>query len=204
MPIQGGGSPGHYTAPVRRVVRRPSYTPRRTPVYRAPSYTPYYGGGGNYGGGGGGGGGTTPKVSKPKPPPSLSFWLRHDADYQDQLRAFGRSLSDFMADVGRRKTTLGTDYKTGVKRMGDQRVKDIQDIMNDFAARGLLKSGLYGQRQADYEKQYQQNLTDLETQNKKSLTDISNEEKNFRRQQELQKESARKEAARRRAEKYGI
>jgi len=198
--------------------QRRNATRRATGVQRTPRRTGggggYTGGGGYVGGGGngysvglgGGGGGRLGRLGRGghQGAPSLNNWLARDTDYQDQLRAFNRSLSDFMADVGRRKTSLSTDYSTGVKRMGEQRVKDLADIMNDFASRGLLKSGLFGQRQGDYEKQYQQNLTDLSTQNKKALTDLSTEEKNYRRQQELQKESARKEAARRRAEKYGI
>jgi len=88
--------------------------------------------------------------------------------------------------------------------MGEQRVKDLQDIMNDFAARGLLKSGLYGQRQSDYEKQYQTNLGNLTRNETSQLQDLSTEQTQFQRQQELQKETARKEAAARRASKYGL
>lgn len=170
-------------------------------------YTYHAGGGGggrSYGGGGGGGGSRTVRAPKPKPPPSLSAWLSRDADYQDQLRAYSRALSDFGADVSRRTGKVNADYSAGVKSMGEQRVKDLQDIMNDFAARGLLKSGLYGQRQADYEKQYQSNLSDLGRNKKSLLDDISTEQTQFKRQQELQKETARKDAARRRAEKYGL
>lgn len=155
----------------------------------------YYGpGGGGYKGGGGGA----------RKAPSLASWLGKDADYQDQLRAYARSLSDFNADVKRRKGKIEADYTAGTKSMGEQRVKDLQDIMNDFAARGLLKSGLYGQRQADYEKQYNTNLSELGRNRTGLLGDISQESKNFQREQSLGKESARKEAARRRAEKYGI
>lgn len=159
-----------------------------------------YSGGGFSGGGGGGGGGS----SRPASPPSLSSWLGRDADYQDQLRAFARSLSDFGADTKRRTGKVNADYESGAKQMGTQRVKDLSDIMNDFASRGLLKSGLYGARAAEYETTYNTNLGELGKNKKSLLDDIGTEESNFKRQQSLAKETARKEAARRRAEKYGI
>lgn len=177
--------------------RRPRVT-SSAPRYSTPSLSR------GYNSGGGGSSSRIAKAPKPKPPPSLSQYLARDADYQDQLRSYARSFSDFTADVGRRKTKLTGDYNAGVKSMGDQRVKDLQDIMNDFASRGLLQSGLYGQRESDYEKQYQSNLSDLGRQQKSNLGDISAEQTQFTRQQQLEKESARKDAARRRAEKYGI
>ena len=167
---------------------------------RVSSPAPSYGGYSPYSGGGG----PAPKPSKPKPPPTLAQYLNSDADYQDQMRAFQRALSDFGADVKRRTGKVTADYDKGAKQMGEQRVKDLSDIMNDFAARGLLKSGLYGQRESEYEKTYQNNLTELGNNRKSLLDDISTEQKNYQRQQELQKETAKKEAARRRAEKYGI
>jgi hypothetical protein len=222
MPLDAGSSlrrPGYNRPKLTQQKYNPAKRKYRGPTTRsarsANSYGPRYykqrlsgGGSGGYGGGSGfgsgGGGGGSFRVSKPKPPPSLSSWLRRDVDYQDQLRAFGRSLSDFGADIKRRTGKVEADFTSGSKSMGEQRVRDLQDIMNDFAARGLLKSGLYGQRQADYEKQYQTNLSELGRNRTSLLGDISQEQKQFSREQSLQKESARKEAARRRAEKYGL
>src|SRR5216117_857444 len=162
----GGGSAP--TGPERNTYkppRREANTATRR-AYSPPSYSSGGGyggggGGGNYGGGGGGCGGTTAPAVKAPPPPSLASWLKTDADYQDQLRAFAKTLADETANVTQRQGRVKTDYQSGVSSMGEQRVKDLQDIMNDFAARGLLKSGLYGQRQSDYEKQYQTNLGNL-------------------------------------------
>lgn len=156
-------------------------------------------GGNPYGGGGGGGGGRPSGGA-----PSLGSWLGQDADYQDQLRAFQRSLSDFSAETKRRRGKVEADYSSGAKQMGTQRVKDLSDIMNDFASRGLLKSGLFGARQSEYEQTYNTNLGELGKNRKGLLDDIGSEESQFKRQQALAKETARKEAARRRAEKYGI
>jgi hypothetical protein len=202
------GDSGPFNHPGRRnKPSRPKARPSPNPTYsRGFTYRPprNSGGGGSFSGGGFVGGGGGGSVSRPKPPPSLSQWLARDADYQDQQRSFSRALSDFTADYTRKRGKVTGDYQSGVKSMGEQRVKDLQDIMNDFAARGLLQSGLYGQRQSDYEKQYQQNLSDLTRQETSSLSDLDSEKTQFTRQQQLAKETARKEAARRRAETYGI
>ncbi len=196
---QGTGKGGGGTKPKKP--KKPSYSP--APSYSPPSYS------GGYGGSTGGSGGTYQQMSdKPKQPkkgpPTLAQWLGKDATYQDQLRAFQRSLNDFNVDWTKRKDKVGADYTTGVTQMKDQKVKDLNDIMSDFAARGLLTSGLFAQRNADYEKTFNTNLTNLDTNKKSLLEDLSTEGSQFRRDQELAKENAKKEAAKRRADKYGI
>ncbi len=202
----GRGTPAPAPAPVQR--DRNVYKPPAR-AYSAPSYNTGGGGGGGITGGGGsgisgGGGGGAPAAAPAPPPPSLNSWLKTDADYQDQLRAFAKTLADETSNITQRQGTVKADYQSGVSAMGDQRVKDLQDIMNDFAARGLLKSGLYGQRQADYEKTYNTNLGNLSRNETTQLGDLGTEQTQFQRQQELQKETARKEAAARRAAKFGL
>lgn len=170
-------------------------------------------------GGNNGGGGSNPnnlhfpglyngagldRAPKPKPPPSLKAWLGSDADYQNQLRNFQRAMSDFNSDLKNRTGSANTSYASSLKQMGAQKATDLQSIMNDFAARGLLKSGLFAQRDADYNKTYQSNLSDLGLGHKNTLSGLTKEKLDFSRQQALAKEQARQDAAARRAAKYGL
>jgi hypothetical protein len=133
---------------------------------------------------------------------SLADWLKKDSDYQDQLRSFSKTWADFLADAKVRQGRVGMDYETGKKSMADQRLKDLTSFKDDFASRGMLQSGLYAQRLGDYEKDYQTNLQGLSTQNNRLLQDIATEQANFKREQELAKEKARKDAANRRSSSY--
>lgn len=84
-----------------------------------------------------------------------------------------------------------------------QRERDLRDISSDFGARGLIHSGLYGQKRADYETEFGKQLAEINRQRSKLYQDIAAERTAFEREQELQKENARLEAIRRRAAKTG-
>lgn len=139
------------------------------------------------------------KVQKVAKPLSLEQWLSKDSDYQSQLSQFGKTWADFLADVGVRKARTGTDYELGKKNMADQRTRDLESLKNDYASRGLLQSGLYGERVGQYETDYNKNVADLETQRQRLLQDIGTEQTNFQREQTLEKQRARQAAAARRA-----
>lgn len=146
----------------------------------------------------------TPAKKPPAKPKKLTLaqWLAKDSEYQDQLRQFGRTWTDFLADVGIKKARVGTDYQTGKSRMADQRLKDLDVFKNDYAGRGMLHSGLYGARLGDYEKDYGQNVADLDKEHQRLIQDIGMEQSQFQREQELAKERARKAAAARRAAQF--
>lgn len=136
--------------------------------------------------------------------PTLDQYLGGDTTYLDQLRQFDRTLGDFIANLGVRKTRLTADYGENKRDMEQQRIKDLEAIKNDFASRGLLSSGLLVDESGKYEKDYANQLADFERQFTQSQSDLTLEDTQFRREQELAKEAARQDAARRRAEKYGL
>lgn len=136
--------------------------------------------------------------------PSLEAFLGGDTGYQNQLRQFQQALNDFLADVTRRRGSLETDFGTSKKAMGDQRVKDLDMIEDDFGARGLLTSGLYGKAVGDYESEYNQRLEELTRRNQEAMAGLQQEEGTFKSQQQLKEQAAKEGAIRRRAEQYGL
>lgn len=105
----------------------------------------------------------------------------------------------------RYKVTKGKAATEGLyqKELKDQRSKDTVDIADDYAARGIIHSGLYAQKRGDYEKEYGKQLGEVNRQRSKQYGDIASERRQFNREQELQKENARLDAIRRRAAKTG-
>src|SRR5688500_2953258 len=79
------------------------------------------------------------------PVPDLEGFLGGDSGYQQQLRQLAKSLTDFNADVTRRRGTLESEYGVSKKALGDQRLQDLDAIEEDYGSRGLLRSGLYAQ-----------------------------------------------------------
>jgi hypothetical protein len=139
------------------------------------------------------------KVEPVQKPMSLTDWLKKDSEYQNQLRQFGKTWNDFLADVSVRKGRAGQDLMTGKDQMATQRTRDLGTMKDDFAGRGMLQSSAYGDTLGKYETDYQTNLMNLTNQNARILQDIATEQSNFKRSQDQAKEQAKQDAARRRA-----
>lgn len=135
--------------------------------------------------------------------PSIESYLGGDVGYQSQLRDYGQALNDFLADVTRRRGTLDTEYGVSKKALDDQRLKDLSSLEADFGSRGLLRSGLYGQEVGNYEKEFGNRSSDLSRRQTEATGLLEQEKGKFGSTQELQKQRAREEAIRRRAEQYG-
>lgn len=138
-----------------------------------------------------------------KKPLSLADYLRKDVDYQDQMRGFDRTLSQFLAEATRQKGKIAGETQAGVNKLGIQRGRDLTGIKDDFSGRGVLFSGMYGNRLGEYEQDYQTALGDINRQKSNLLGDISAEQSRFQSEQAQAKEQAKKDAVRRRAAKSG-
>jgi hypothetical protein len=134
----------------------------------------------------------------------INTYLAGDSGYQDQLSALAKALSDFQADVTRRKGSLDTDYGLSKKALGDQRTKDLSDLESDYASRGILRSGVYGKAVGDYETEYGQRVSDLDRRQQDALQQLLTEQSNYSQQNTLEQQRAREEAAARRAATYGV
>ncbi len=158
------------------------------------------------GGSSGGSGGSRAVVSKPKPAavPSLASYLGTDAAYQDVLRGSKRSLSDFLSELGRRRGEAGTQFNMTKSSMERDRTQQLEDLRNEFASRGLIQSGLYGEEQGKFQQQFAQQMQAMEQQQAALMADLLSQETNYKREQQLATEAAKQEALQRRAAKYKI
>lgn len=159
----------------------------------------------------GGGGSSSSSSSKPSfavkkkvAPPSLGTYLGSDSAYQQAVRGGKRTLNDFLSELGRRKGEASTQFKQTKSSMERDRTTQLEDLKNEFASRGLIQSGLYGEEQGKFQQKYGEQQTALQQQQTGLLADLMNQEKNYRREHDLALESAKQEAILRRASKYKI
>lgn len=146
----------------------------------------------------------SPPVEAPGAIPSIESFLGGDTGYQQQLREFANTLANFNADATRRKGSLESQFGLSKKAMEDQKVKDLDLLEDDYGARGLLRSGLYGTAVGDYETEFAKRLADLSRQQQEDLATLTQEQGQFSATQKLQEQAAREAAIRRRAEQYGV
>lgn len=160
------------------------------------------GGGSSRGSGGGGGGGSyTPK--KPSAP-SLAAYLGTDSAYQNALRGRDRSLADFLSETGRRRGEATTQFNNTKSSMERDRTTQLDAIRQEFASRGLIQSGLFGEEQGKFQQTFAEQLNALQQQQTALLADLLGQERNARREGDLTAEQARQEAIARRSAKYGL
>lgn len=139
-----------------------------------------------------------------KPRSALDKYLGKDASYQRTLRDLGRALTDYRARMGIEKTRTSTEYGFAKRQMGQQQQNDLRDIKDDFAARGIVTSGVFASRIGEYNTQYNNQLGTLTRGYNNQLQDFQSAYQEFLRNQQSQKEAAREAAIRRRAAKLGL
>jgi hypothetical protein len=161
------------------------------------------GGGGGNRGNTGGGGYKPPKAPKPAVP-NINSYLGTDATYQGIVSGSKRSLADFLSELGRRRGESTTQFNDTLGSMERDRTRQLDDIRQEFASRGLIQSGLFGEEQGRFQQQFTEQRSALEKQQAALLADLLSQETNYKREQELALEAARQDALARRAAKFNI
>ena len=156
------------------------------------------GGGFSSGGGSGGGGGGFSGA------PSIGSYLGTDSVYQQAVRGGKRSLTDFISEMNRRRGEAGTQFNTTKGSMERDRVQQLDDLRNEFASRGLIQSGLYGEEQGKFQQKFTEQMGALSQQQAALLADLLSQQKNYQRENDLGLEQAKQEALLRRTQKYNI
>jgi hypothetical protein len=131
-------------------------------------------------------------------------WLAGDSTYQQQLAGFNKSKTDYQAQYNRQSGITNRDFGEMIRSMNRQGTQDRDDQQNDFAGRGILKSGVFAKALGDYNTDFNSKMKNLQTGKQDKLGDLGMQRTNFLRQLKLEMDAARQDALRRRAAKLGI
>lgn len=131
-------------------------------------------------------------------------WLAGDTTYQQQLANYNKSKSDYQSQYNRETGVTNRDYAESQRSMNRQGASDRDDQQNDFAGRGILKSGVFARALGDYNTEFNSKIKNLMTGKTDKLNDLGMQRTNFLRQLKLESDAARQDALRRRAAKLGI
>lgn len=131
-------------------------------------------------------------------------WLAGDTTYQQQLSNYKKSKSDYESQYKRQTGIINRDYSESQRSMNRQGDSDRTDQKNDFAGRGILRSGVFAKALGDYNTEFQAKLKNLLTGKSDKLGDLGMQRTNFLRQLKLEQDAARQDALRRRSAKLGI
>jgi len=190
--------------PRSSTVRRTSAPRRSSSGSSGRSYGGSSGGSNRSSGSSGGGGGGSFSAPRAPSAPSLAAYLGTDSAYQGAVSGGKRSLADFLSELGRKRGEAGTQFNQTSASMERDRVQQLDDLKNEFASRGLIQSGLYGQEQGNFQTKFTEQQTALKQQQAGLLADLLSQETNYRRENDLATQQAKQEALARRAAKYNI
>lgn len=154
-------------------------------------------------GGGGGGGGIAAAPPAPSPM-SINDWLGQDSAYISQKGALAKALADYQAQMGKQQTQYEGGYKNNLRDLGINKTRSMDDQQNDFASRGLLFSGVYGQDASKLVNDFSRRESDLALNRSNWLDNLATDFSNFKDQQQLTEEKAKQDAIARRAAQYGL
>lgn len=150
---------------------------------------------------------STKKKSAPKKKKKQTAtqkYLAGDTTYQQQLADFQRSKADYEANYKRQAGILGRDYAESKRSLNRQGAQDRMDQQNDFAGRGILRSGVFAKALGDYNTEFNSRMKALTTGLTDQTGDLAAQRKSFISQLQTEINNARQDAIRRRAARLGI
>lgn len=160
----------------------------------------------------------TPTPPPPPPPPVMQDIPdpKADATYKAQMADLARQLADYQASQGLASSQYQGSYGQGLHKLGYQNgafdPNDLNDSYgqavdnnaNDFASRGMLHSGLYGQSVGNINTDFNQRKTDLDT-GLKNFGDTQQQAfQGYQSQNQATGQNALRDAVSRIAAQYGV
>lgn len=136
--------------------------------------------------------------------PSVDEFLAGDTTFQDQEAQLRRAYAEFMANQQLDQGNYETSYASQLRDLGKAKETGFQDLENDFAGRGLLKSGLYADAYSGLQDQFNDRQTALDTARAQYLAGLNQAAAGFQNDQNTTLTSAKQEAIARRAAKFNL
>ena len=187
----------------------------------------YDSGGGGGGGGMGGGAASAPAIvaappEPPPPPPPIMETItipdaKEDLYYKQKVGDLARALTDFKAQQGLARGQYDTGWTDAKRRMGWDETggmfdrgrpgaygESVEANENDFAGRGLLRSGAYVKSMADIDRDFNDRRTSLDTARNDNVNTQTQALGSFTGSQDSARNAAMSDAVARIASKYGI
>lgn len=136
--------------------------------------------------------------------PSVSKWLANDTQYQATTNALNKALADYRTRMNQQLGQYDTEYNQNVSTLGTSRQAALTDTENDYASRGVLRSGVYANTTSNLMSDYNARQNRLDTGRANFRADMNAARQDFSSEQSLALQNARQNAINRRAARYGI
>jgi hypothetical protein len=132
------------------------------------------------------------------PPVSEQDYLAHDTAFQSQNNAYTKALQDYAAQMAAEQGKYNGEFEAQNKQLGLDRTNNVTNLRDDYASRGLINSGVFGDALGDLNTKFDTSAADLARAKQAYMDDLSTGQNNFKTTQAALLEKARQEALQRR------
>lgn len=125
-------------------------------------------------------------------------YLTNDTTYQSQLAAINKALGDYQANEQSAEGNYNASYAQNQYDLGRGNTQDTENQTNDYASRGLLRSGLFGKAYGNTQEDYASKQSALDQGRQSYIGGLQRDMSNYISSQTLAQQQARQDAINRR------
>lgn len=133
------------------------------------------------------------------PTNDVNQYLTNDTTYQSQIAAINKALGDYQANEGAAEGDYNTSYAQNRYDLSKANTQASSDQADDYASRGLFRSGLYGKAYGDAQSDYASKQSSLDQGRQTYLGGLQRDMSNYISSENLSQQQARQDAINRRA-----
>jgi hypothetical protein len=126
-------------------------------------------------------------------------WLGGDSDYAAQIGEYDRALQSFIDRITKRKALFDQDATDSVEATNKNETLSMNNLGEDFGARGLSFSGLFDQSKEQGMGRFRDTRTNITKQRDRNKTDADNQQKDYQSENQIGRGNARRAALQRMA-----
>ncbi len=131
-------------------------------------------------------------------------WLGGDSDYASQIGEYDRALQSFIDRITKRKALFEQDATDSIETTNKNEGVALNNLGEDFGARGLSYSGLFDQGIQQGQGRFQEARTNIGKIKDRNVTDATNQQKDYQSENQIGRGNARRSALQRMAAEQAL
>ena len=131
-------------------------------------------------------------------------WLGGDSDYTSQVSEYDRALQSFIDRIAGKKKMFNQDADDAMASTGRNQSMSLDNLGEDFGARGLAYSGLFDKSKQETNTRFNDAKGGIEKVRSRNLSDASNQEEDYRSENSISKTNAERASLARQAQRQAL
>lgn len=131
-------------------------------------------------------------------------WLGGDSDYTAQISEYDKALQSFIDRIAGQKKMYNQDAEDALSSTGRNQTMSLDNLGEDFGARGLSYSGLFDQTKNQTNDRFNEAKGGIEKVRARNLTDASNRQSDYESENQISRGNAERASLARQAQRQAL